>query len=313
MRRIARLALLGLVLSPALAAEDVRQNLVSDGRLLEIHVSDQFSETSRQHLVEWITTLSGALRTIYGHWPRRHWQTVISPAPANGDDPIPWAEVQRGKIDSVKFYVSPTAGSEELKRAWTGYHEFAHLLIPYQGRGDSWFTEGLASYYQNVLQARSGVIDEQAMWQKLYDGYQRGLADTRFHGRPLGEVSRGMRQEGGFMRVYWSGAWYFLAADVRLRQQSRGRLSLDKALEQLNRCCADDSLSVPDIVRKLDELNRVILFKSLYDELVVSTEIPAYEPIFASLGISVKGGKVQLQQQGPGVLIRGGIASGDAL
>jgi hypothetical protein len=312
-RRIAKLALLGLVLSPALAAEDFRHDLVRDRRLLEVHVSDQFSETSRQNLVEWITSLSGSLRTIYGHWPRRHWQTVISPAPASGDDPIPWAEVQRGEIDSVKFFVSPTAGSEELKRAWTGYHEFAHLLIPYQGRGDSWFTEGLASYYQNVLQARSGVIDEQAMWQKLYDGYQRGLADTRFHGRPLGEVSQGMRQEGGFMRVYWSGAWYFLAADVRLRQQSRGRLSLDKALEQLNRCCADDSLSVPTMVRKLDELNRVILFQSLYDELVVSTEIPPYEPIFASLGISVKGGKVQLQQQGPGVPIRGGIASGDAL
>jgi hypothetical protein len=302
-----------MVFCPALAAADVRHDLVRDGRLLEIHISDQFSETSRQNLVEWISSLSDALRTIYGHWPRRHWQTVISPAPASGDDPIPWAEVKRGETDSVNFYVSPAASANELKRAWTGYHEFAHLLIPYQGRGDSWFTEGLASYYQNVLQARSGVIDEQAMWQKLYDGYQRGLADTRFHGRPLGEVSQGMRQEGGFMRVYWSGAWYFLAADVRLRQQSRGRLSLDKALEQLNRCCADKSLSVPAIVRKLDELNRVIMFQSLYDELVVSTEIPPYEPLFASLGITVKNGRVHLQQQGPGAIIRGGIASGDTL
>ena len=112
------------------------------------------------------------------------------------------------------------------------------------------------------------------------------------------------------MRVYWSGAWYFLAADVRLRQQSRGRLSLDSALEKLNACCADESLSVPAIVQKLDELNRVVLFQTLYDELVASKEVPPYEPIFASLGISTANGLVDLQQQGPGVEIRNGIAAG---
>jgi predicted metalloprotease with PDZ domain len=151
------------------------------------------------------------------------------------------------------------------------------------------------------------------MWQKLYDGYRRGVADTRFRGKPLREVSDGMRYHGGFMRVYWSGAWYFLAADVRLRQQSGGRLSLDQALGKLNTCCADDSLSAPAIVRKLDEMNRVILFGSLYRELAESREIPAYEPIFAGLGISVQDGKVSLQQQGPGVDLRRSIAMGDPL
>jgi hypothetical protein len=295
------------------ATEPSRQVLIRDGRLLEIYISDQFGETSRQNLVEWMMALSESLRLVYGHWPRQHWQTIISPASSNSSDPIPWAEVTRGAVDRVNFYVSPGASAEELKRAWTGYHELAHLLIPYQGTGDSWFSEGLASYYQNILQARSGVIDERAMWQKLYDGYQRGLADSRFRDVPLREVSNGMRREGGFMRVYWSGAWYFLTADVRLRQQSSGRLSLDKALATLNSCCADDSLSIPVMVQKLDELNQVVIFQRLYDELVVSREIPPYEPIFASLGIAIEDGRVRLQQQGTGVTIRNEIVSGAGL
>lgn len=284
-----------------------------DGRVMQMRISSQFNETSRQGLVDWMMALSDSLRDVYGHWPRRQWQTFIFPATSSGSDPIPWAEVQRGEIDRVNFYVSPSATANELKRAWTGYHELAHLLIPYKGSGDAWFSEGLASYYQNILQARSDVIDEQTMWQKLYDGYRRGLADDRFRGRPLQQVSDNMRKDGGFMRVYWSGAWYFLAADVRLRQQSRGRISLDTALQKLNDCCADDRLSVPTMVRKLDELNRVILFGSLYEQLLVSEDIPPYDPIFASLGISITNGQVKLQQHGPGVSIRRGISLGDAL
>jgi predicted metalloprotease with PDZ domain len=192
--------------------------------------------------------------------------------------------------------------------AWTSYHELAHLLIPYRGWGDAWFSEGLASYYQNLMQARSGVLSEQAMWQKLYEGFQRGRAEHAFDGQSLQQVSDGLRQSGGFMRVYWSGAWYFLAADTRLRMQSGGKVSLDDALEKLNRCCADTPLSVPDMVDKLDELNRVVLFRPLYEDLIASTAVPPFETIFASLGISLRSGNVSLQKAGPGAEIRRAIS-----
>jgi hypothetical protein len=287
-----------------------RERRVRDGRMLVVNISRQFSETGRQNTVEWTTAISDSLHSVYGRWPRRQWEIRVSPAPARGDDPIPWAEVKRGEVDRIDFYTAAGATAAELKRAWTGYHEVAHLLIPYQGYGDAWFSEGLASYYQNILQARGGILDEREMWQKLYEGYQRGLADSRFADKTLREASDQMRREGGFMRVYWSGAWYFLAADTRLRQQSRGALTLDLALEKLNACCADESLSVPQMVRKLDDLNRVLLFQPLYDQLVKTRAVPSFDSIFASLGISVRAGEVQLQDRGPGIGIRRGIALG---
>jgi hypothetical protein len=115
------------------------------------------------------------------------------------------------------------------------------------------------------------------------------------------------------MRVYWSGAWYFMAADIRLRQQSAGKLGLDQALAKLNECCAEQSMSVPAMVQKLDELNRVILFEPLYDELRESMQVPDHEGIFSSLGIDIEAGQVSLQSKGPGAALRQQIYAGTPL
>jgi hypothetical protein len=286
-------------------AQDSSHYRLQDARQLKVLISDQFEPRMQQNLLSWVDHISTALASVYGHWPRERWEIAIAPADSSSaTDPIPWAQVHRGSVNKVEFFVVSNAPVDELMRAWTGYHELAHLLIPYRGWGDAWFSEGLASYYQNVLPARMGILSEQEMWQKLYEGFQRGLADTRFDGQPLALVSDRMRENGGFMRVYWSGAWYFLAADTRLRLQSGGRRNLDQALAEVNKCCADQQLSVPQIVAKLDELNRVVLFGALYDEAAVSTSVPPFEKIFASMGINIVEGQVLLQQEGPGARLR---------
>lgn len=284
------------------------------GHRLEVRISAEFQPETQANLLAWVEFIASALQQIYGHWPLREWQVLVAPATSAGaSDPIPWAEVFRERPTRVEFFTAARATPDQLRQAWTGYHELAHLLIPYRGWGDAWFTEGLASYYQNIMQARAGVISEQQMWQKLYDGFQRGLQDTGSTSMSLARASDKMRQEGRFMRVYWSGAWYFLAADTRLRLQSGGQRNLDLALAELNSCCGDQSLSVPEIVNRLDQLNRVVLFGILYDELTVSTEVPPFDTIFASLGIDVVDGRVRLQEDGPGARLRRQIATGNHL
>lgn len=295
---------LALAAIPGHATDDYRASLTQDGRTLELRISSDFSAGQRDNLLAWIEFISASLLQVYGHWPRHNWRIQVSPASAAGSDPIPWAQVKRADIDTVEFFVTPQASAQQLRQAWTGYHELAHLLIPYRGWGDHWFSEGLASFYQNILQARAGVLSEQQAWQRMYEGFMRGRAETDFDGQPLADVSAAMRDRGGFMRVYWSGAWYFLASDLRLRQQSGGKMTLDLALQKLNDCCADARLSVPEIVARLDELNGVLLFEPLYRQVAESTAMPAFETSFASLGISIIDGEVSLQQAGPGAALR---------
>lgn len=290
-----------------------RHVLNRDGRELEVHISEQFEPAMQKNLLSWIEFLSDNLAQVFGHWPRNHWQVSIEPASAAGDDPIPWAQVHRGKPDRVEFFTTSSATQEQLKDAWTGYHEFAHLLIPYRGWGDAWFSEGLASYYQNLLRARAGVLSARQVWQKLYEGYQRGVADSRLDGQTLESVSDNLRKNGAFMRVYWSGAWYFLVADTRLRQMSGGRRTLDQALERLNDCCADQRLSVPQIVGKLDKLNDVHLFRPLYQQAIATTQIPSYIPPFRELGIAIVNDQLSFKQHGAAAMLRRQIIRDDSL
>jgi len=313
LRPILLVATILLAVAPLVAAGDIRHTFHHQNRSLELLVSDEYREPMQRNLVIWADYISQALLQVYGRWPRENWQIRVSPVSAGSTDPIPWAQVHRGATDTVEFYTSLTASADELNNAWTSYHEISHLLIPYRGWGDMWFSEGLATYYQNVLQARVGRLNEQEMWQHIYEGFRRGQAQSEFDDVDLHTMSAELRQKGGYMRVYWSGAWYFLTADLRLRQQSGGKRTLDSALEKLNQCCADQKMSVLEMVRKLDELNKLLLFHPLYLEMVSSTHTPSFEPLFASMGISIINDAVQLQTVGPGAKLRSEIAARKSL
>lgn len=311
--RACTLMVLSAWLTVGLANAKASELFAHDDRYLELSISPDFTEETRLEVSRWAQFLANSLLQAYGRWPQQHWRINVAPASAVADDPIPWAQVVRGTITTVEFYVSPQSTTERLKRAWTGYHEMGHLLIPYRGWGDLWFSEGLASYYQNLLQARAGTISEREMWQRIHDGLQRGTRDTGFSDQPLHAVSDAMHNRGGFMRVYWSGARYFLELDVRLRRQSGGRLNLDLALQRLNDCCANRKLAARDIARLLDEHNDVVLFQPLYERTRESLAVAPADKLFASLGINVADGTVSLQPSGPGARLRREIATARAL
>jgi len=306
MIRVTALFLAWLLYATATQAQNTSQTylVTRDAQTLELNISTQYSEASVAQLREWMEHISSALFNVLGKWPRDNWRTVINPASGASSDPIPWALVNRDTVDVVSFYTITHPSAEQLIENWTGYHELAHLLIPYRGWGDKWFSEGLASYYQGLLQARSGVISEQQMWQKLYDGFMRAKANNQFNNSTLHTVSKALRQNNAYMRVYWSGAWYFLSADLRLRQQSGGKRSLDSALTLLNQCCADTPLSVIKMVETLDLTNEVVLFTPLYKQVRNTTSMPEFRPLLASLGIDMVDGKVTLQNAGPGAKLR---------
>jgi len=304
-----QLAVAILVLfSFGISAAEKHHSLQYNDQSVELIISDQFSHSMQGNIHNWGDYISRALLQVYGRLPRENLQIVVSPVSAGSADPIPWAQVHRGDIDKVEFYTAVSASVDELKGAWTSYHELSHLLIPYRGWGDMWFSEGLATYYQNVLQARLGLFSEQEMWQHLYEGFMRGRAQSEFDSIDLQTVSTEMREKGGYMRVYWSGAWYFLTADLRLRQQSGGKRTLDSALEKLNQCCAEQKMSVLQMVKKLDEINKLLLFHPLYLETIATTKSPRFEPLFASMGITVVEERVQIQTVGPGARLRSQIS-----
>jgi len=263
---------------------------------IEVDIVFPASEDQVNTILDWIERSSAALLTVYKRWPRDKWKVKVDAMAATSGDPVPWAQVNRGNPDTVSFFIDASASKWTLISDWTAYHEFSHLLIPYRGWGDMWFSEGLASYYQNIIQARAGVISERSMWQKLYNGFVRGR-DNKLPNTDLAEVSDGMHETGSYMRVYWSGALYFMKSDLALRKHSQGKNSLDTVLARLNRCCADQFLSARDIAAKLDQFSGSDIFITGFDAMASSKEIPEFDSLFESLGMTIKGHQISLNDK----------------
>lgn len=268
-------------------------------------------ESKEQAVLSWVGSTADALARVYGRWPRNRWRVEVTPIPLLLKDPVPWAYVKRGNPDTVIFYIDPLASEQELIGNWTAYHEFSHLLIPYRGWGDLWFSEGLASYYQNLIQHRHGVLSEVEMWQKIHAGFVRGRTDNRHSVLSLQQVSEKLRKNGSYMRVYWSGAQYFLKADFELRRRTNNKQSMDTALNALNQCCGEQKLSVREMTYKLDRLTGQELFVPLFFKTRASHTVLDFESLYAKLGVSVNDSKVELMNASEYSCIRRAMAAGN--
>ncbi|MGI9264611.1 MAG: hypothetical protein ACR2QU_06770 [Gammaproteobacteria bacterium] len=284
------------------------RNVDVAGASLRVAVLDAETPASVSAMDEWIREAAGAVSTLYGRFPLSQPQVLVVPIGMRSEA-VPWAQVLRGGGAAAHFFVDQHRPLSEFREDWTATHELSHMLLPYVGRRDAWLSEGLASYYQNVLRARADMINEELAWQKLYAGFGRGRRDSG--DKSLAEVSRNMGASGGYMRVYWSGAAIVLMADVELRRRSGGQMSLDTAMEQLATCClpGDRTWSAREVFSRLDDITDSDVFMSLYREHVDSRKFPDISATSRQLGITERGGKLHLSSAGTARALRAAIMS----
>jgi len=240
---------------------------------------------------DWIRAGAGAITTIYGSFPVPSPQVLIVPI-GDGGEPVPWGEVQRGGGAAAHLFIDQRRPPGEFAADWVLVHELGHLLHPNLGENSAWLSEGLATYYQNVARARAGMLGEQAAWQKLYEGFERGRAQTR-PGQDLVDATRAMREERGFMRVYWSGAAIVLLADLALRDAGS---SLDEALRRFRDCCLANAREWDsrEFLRRLDELTGTKVFTDIAGRYLHSDRFPDLGPAYDRLGLLPVNGAIEL-------------------
>lgn len=256
---------------------------------------------------DWITSGARAMAMLYDQFPAP--QILIIPV-GRADEPIPWAEVQRGGGEAVHLYIDQHRGRQAFIDDWTLVHELSHLLHPRLPKADAWLYEGLASYYQNILRARAGLLTPLTAWRKLHAGFRRGVRNTTDR-QSLARVARAMHRNQRYMQVYWSGAAYALAVDTRLRQLSGGRQSLDSVLAQFQACClpADKRWRGQQFVDRLDALSGTTVFSDYYYRYQRMQTFPRLASLYNELGLVAKGGQLQLDDSAPLAGIRLAIMS----
>ncbi|UTW46300.1 hypothetical protein KFE80_05290 [bacterium SCSIO 12696] len=269
------------------------------GSTITIAMPDSATQAQRQKIERWIHHAAESAVALYGRLPVEAFSVHISFAHRSWE-PVPWGQVTRSRIPRVTFHIDPRFPLSRFKADWTAVHEFSHLFLPYPGGRGIWFSEGLASYYQNVLMARAGTHSPERAWKKLYAGFRRGRADSSMAHLSLRRVSPLMWRTGSYMRVYWSGAAYFLSVDVALRTRPDNPSSLDQALERFRSCCMEKRRhwSTRALIRELDRQVGGDVFWSHYQVAISSKTVPDIAVASAQLGIEEKGTRLRFNESG---------------
>jgi hypothetical protein len=285
---------------------EVEQIEIGDSRV-EVAVLDGLPPETRAAVVPWLRSAARMASLALGRFPRARAQVVVLPAPAAAE-PVRYGMMNRGGGSSALMLLSANATRGALERDWVALHEFCHLLHPFVQRQDAWLSEGLATYFAEVLRARAGAEPEQLAWQRLYDGARLGTGVAR----GLGAESADMFQNASFKRVYWGGAAFALLADVAVRRYTQGRRSLPSVLGDVLGSWVHEprAFSALEIAALIDRALGAPLMRELMQRWVTGDALPSLDGVYAELGLEVVGDRVRASGSGGEAWIRDAIMRG---
>jgi hypothetical protein len=300
---------------------DVRHIRVG-GASLDVVVLDGYPRPESARLVRWVEETASQVLHVGGRFPLPALQVVVTPVLGNGlyerdGLAVPMARVLRSGGNGVQLYVNQLAADAALRVDPTATHEFAHLLLPFVERSGAWLPEGVASYYQVVLRARAGVVDTEAAFRELVEGFRRGRG-TRPYAQSL---AASIREHGDnvLMRTYWSGAALALLADVQLRTRAERPESLaaPHSLDAVLAAFAVAELpsarawTAAEVVARLDAIAGGTTLADLADRWLSSREFPDLLPAWQRLGVAFgAGGDVAFSSDPAAVALREAIMRG---
>lgn len=271
------------------------------GGCLEAAVLDGSLEADADSRRRWLATAGRAVARIDGSFPARRAGVIVMPI-AQSEVPVLFGIVGRGMLPTIALLAGERADPAALLADWTAVHELAHLLSPYVEREEAWITEGLATYYQQILRAREQMIPELVAWREMIDGFARGRREGT--GRTLREASRNMGATAAYGRVYWAGAAIALLADVELRRRGS---SLDAAMRRaLPR--RNETMSAAELVRAMDGEDGGAIAE-VVARWIDSAEFPDTAPALDWLGVGRSDSGVALDPRAPGASVRAAIVN----
>ncbi|MFO0598321.1 MAG: hypothetical protein U0228_23655 [Myxococcaceae bacterium] len=186
---------------------------------------------------------------------------------------------------------------------WVAFHELFHLGNPPTRGRFPWITEGLTTYYTELLRARAGVLPPEQVWGTLADSFRDYCSPN---GTSLADHSRELSRTWQYQRVYWGGACLWFQVDVEVRKKSKGARSLDDVVRELRE---GDALDEDGLVAALDKAaGSPIATVALKREKKFDVE-----PLLKSLGVGVvKNDRAALDDSAPLAALRKAMTAPEA-
>ncbi|MFK8000676.1 MAG: hypothetical protein AB8H86_13835 [Polyangiales bacterium] len=272
--------------------------LTLDGLTLKVAQLDGPMSVDAAAVDRWLLSAVEAVRPMGGAFPREAIHLVVVPA-GRGESAIMFGLVRRGGGASILLFPTANASEEELSQAWVLVHELSHLTMP-RLSGDRWISEGYATYMQEFLRLRSGLLTPEVVWRRIVSKLRSERVGA---GLPLAAESDIMSRTRTYAHVYWAGAALFLEIDIALRRRG---LSLFEVIGSAPwsegerwdgyRCLA-----------AIDAIVGAPIAMPLAERYATLTEIPDLTPLLESLGVALDEGGVRFDDEAPEAALRRGM------
>jgi len=183
---------------------------------------------------------------------------------------------------------------------WVMTHELLHVVMPSLDNEHVWLSEGIPSYVEPIVRVRAGTLAPEKLWRDLVEGLPQGLPEAG---------DEGLEKTHTWGRTYWGGSLYCLAADVRIREETRNARSLDDVLRAVVASGADIEAHW-DVTRFLDVGDAATGTDALHDvyrEMAMAPGTVDLPALWRRLGVKVEADRVTFDDAAPLAAVRRGI------
>jgi len=189
---------------------------------------------------------------------------------------IGWGSHAGGR--RVRVAVGPDTSVEALERDWVLVHEMLHLAFPSLARRHRWMREGLSTYLETVLRARSGIYDEERVWRRWVRNMPNGVPRA---------TDRGLDRTRSWGAVYWGGALFWLLVDVELRARTNNERSIRDVVRGALALGGNARVvwSTERVAEVADEVTGTTAFSELYAAHATQRGDVDLEALWARLGV----------------------------
>lgn len=234
-----------------------------------------------EEIKEWVEDAAQVVSPLFGRFPVD--RTTLFLVPAKGEEEVVFGKVLSLAGASVVLVVGDKMQAAARHHDWVLVHELFHLGFPtFRGEG-RWLGEGLATYYEPILRARAGWTTEPEVYRQFARNMPRGM--------PARGAASGLAHRDDLDSIYWGGALFCFAADVKIRQETRGKHSLDDVMRAALARGGDATKvwTVAEVVALGDQVTGTNVLSAMYDRYAARGERIDLEGLLASLGVDREG------------------------
>ncbi|HUD46814.1 MAG TPA: hypothetical protein VMR33_08290 [Candidatus Baltobacteraceae bacterium] len=243
-------------------------------------------------VVNWVRRAAVAVTNYLGRYPVNDVLIQVEPG---GDEPVNDGVTESGS--RIQVHLGPQAQAADLRHDWIMTHEMFHLAFPTLNERYLWMMEGLSDYLEPIARARVGQLTAKQVWREFVEGLPQGLPAAG---------DRGLDNSRIHERIYWGGNLYWLVADLRIREKTNNRHSVDDAIRAILDAGGNGGAvwTLERVLSVGDKATETTVLKDLHIELGPKPGAVDLDALWNRLGVKYNKGAITFDNDAPSASIR---------